>query len=637
VTRALHVLVVDDSPEDTATYLRYLRSWPDWQVTISQTSLGEEAAGMLRGTVPDLILLDYSLPDMTGIEFLHEVRPDCAVIVLTGVGDEEIAVQAMRAGAQDYLVKGRLTPDTLRRSALSALNTHQLSRALEQARTQQAALLRSITDGVLLVDEALNIVNLNPSARHLLDADDLRAGTPLLSLAWLNATALPDVLQGGAGGSADLLTPQGRWLHARVFPAEGGQTVYLYDDTARREIETREREHARQLNGLYALAATLNAARTRREVQRAARDAAPDLLNTEALLLLPGEPLPESLSAPQDAALLGHLRGAPGSAAQVGGWHVTPLTHDGDPVGTLLLRGTGDTPGPLSPTFTQLLHTALVRAALLERVQRDRDTLEERVLGRTAALERSNRDLEQFAHVASHDLKEPLRTIGSFTQLLQGRYGPHLDARAQRYMEIIVDGAQRMSTLIDDVLAISRLHARATPPTRTDLNVLVRDVLTQLQALLDETGGQVEVGPLPTLTLNPTQFTQLFLNLIGNALKFGRPGVPPRVRLSAAQVGNTWHFTLLDNGIGVPAEYAERVFVIFQRLHTRDQYAGNGIGLALCRRIVEARGGRIWLEPPPGEGTELHFILPEQPPHADPDLPSVTPPQPLPDLSHRPD
>jgi len=202
VTRPLHVLVVDDSPEDTATYLRYLRSWPDWQVTISQTSLGEEAAGMLRGTVPDLILLDYSLPDMTGIEFLHEVRPDCAVIVLTGVGDEEIAVQAMRAGAQDYLVKGRLTPDTLRRSALSALNTHQLSRALEQARTQQAALLRSITDGVLLVDEALNIVNLNPSARHLLDADDLRAGTPLLSLAWLNATALPDVLQGGEGGRA---------------------------------------------------------------------------------------------------------------------------------------------------------------------------------------------------------------------------------------------------------------------------------------------------------------------------------------------------------------------------------------------------------------------------------------------------
>ena len=637
MTRPLHVLVVDDSPEDTATYLRYLRSWPDWQVTISQTSLGEEAAGMLRGTVPDLILLDYSLPDMTGIEFLHEVRPDCAVIVLTGVGDEEIAVQAMRAGAQDYLVKGRLTPDTLRRSALSALNTHQLSRALEQARTQQAALLRSITDGVLLVDEALNIVNLNPSARHLLDADDLRAGTPLLSLAWLNATALPDVLQGGEGGRAELHTPRDRWLQARVFPADQGQTVYLYDDTARRAIETRERAHAQQLNGLYTLAATLNAARTRNEVQRAVQDAAPDLLNTDALLLLPGEPLPTPLPAPMDAALLGHLRGGPGGAAPESGWQVTPLTHDGEPVGTLLLRPTGEQPGPLVATYTQLLHTALVRAALLERVQRDRATLEDRVLARTAALERSNRDLEQFAHVASHDLKEPLRTIGSFTQLLHGRYATQLDARAQRYMEIIVDGAQRMSTLIDDVLSISRLHARATPPTRTDLNVLVRDVLGQLQALLEETGGHVEVGPLPTLTLNPTQFTQLFLNLIGNALKFHRPGVPPRVHLNATQVGNTWHFTLLDNGIGVPAEYAERVFVIFQRLHTREQYAGNGIGLALCRRIVEARGGRIWMEKPPGDGTALHFSLPDQPPRADPDLPSVAPPQKLTDLARQQD
>ncbi|WP_174365872.1 ATP-binding protein [Deinococcus sp. JMULE3] len=616
MTRPLHVLIVDDSPEDTATYLRYLRGWPEWHVTLSQASLGEDAADMLRGTTPDLILLDYQLPDMTGIEFLNEFRPDCAVIVLTGVGDEEIAVQAMRAGAQDYLVKGRLTPDALRRAAQAALNTHRLSRALEEARTQQAALLSSITDGVLLVDAHLTVQSVNPAAQQLLGADDSLLGASLLTLDWLTGTPLPDLLRGAGGGSAQLLTPQGRWLHARVFPAEQGQTVYLYDDTPRREIEARDHAHARQLTDLYALAATLNAARTRVDVQRIARDAAPALLGSEAHLLLPGEAPPPATAGDPD-------------------WQTTPLTHDGDPLGKLL-RGPAGDQNPLAPTFTQLLHTALVRAALLERVQRDRDTLDDRVQARTAALERSNRDLEQFAHVASHDLKEPLRTIASFTQLLQGRYGAQLDDRGRRYMGIIVDGAQRMSTLIEDVLAISRLHARPTPPTRTDLNVLLRDVLTQLQALLDETGGQVEAGPLPTLTLNPTQFTQLFLNLIGNALKFHRPGVPPRVHLSATKAGDTWHFTLRDNGIGVPAEYAERVFVIFQRLHTRDQYAGNGIGLALCRRIVEARGGRIWLNPDTDPGTELHFTLPEVVPAIDPDMPSVR--QPVSDLAPpRPD
>jgi signal transduction histidine kinase len=231
-------------------------------------------------------------------------------------------------------------------------------------------------------------------------------------------------------------------------------------------------------------------------------------------------------------------------------------------------------------------------------------------------LERSNRDLEQFAYVASHDLQEPLRKVSSFCQLLQRRYGGQLDARADQYIEFAVDGAQRMQRLINDLLAFSRVGRTTEGFEVVDLAAVAKSAAAQLDGLREEAGGSFEVGELPEVRGDRALLQQLLVNLMGNGLKFHREGVPPVVRVDATRVGDTWEVVVSDNGIGIEPEYAEKVFVIFQRLHGRDRYPGTGIGLALAKKIVEFHGGRIGLDPPrEGEpGARIRFTLPAIPP-----------------------
>jgi signal transduction histidine kinase len=242
----------------------------------------------------------------------------------------------------------------------------------------------------------------------------------------------------------------------------------------------------------------------------------------------------------------------------------------------------------------------------------DIDTMRRRIMAEAADLQRSNAELEQFAYVASHDLQEPLRKVASFCQLLQSRYGGQLDDRADQYIAFAVDGAKRMQILINDLLAFSRVGRAHTPMAEVDLRAVVRAAEGDLAARIEESGATVELGELPTVHGDPGLLTLLFQNLIGNAIKF-RGEDAPRVRISARAVddGEGWTVTVADNGIGIEAEYAERIFVIFQRLHSRASYEGTGIGLAMCRKIVEHHGGRIWLgvdgDTP---GTSFNFTLP---------------------------
>jgi PAS domain S-box-containing protein len=248
----------------------------------------------------------------------------------------------------------------------------------------------------------------------------------------------------------------------------------------------------------------------------------------------------------------------------------------------------------------------------------ERRKAEERLARKTAELERSNAELEHFAAVVSHDLKEPLTTIGGFAELLRERYQDKLDARGQRLLENIVSGALRMEMLISDLLAYARVNTSAKPFKPVHCGSVIGMVLANLRAAIDESDAVITFDELPNVMGDEVQFVQLFQNLIGNAIKY-RSDKPPRIHISARPMEETafhselktgWLFSVADNGIGIDPANAERVFQIFHRLHRDDKYPGTGIGLAVCKKIVERHGGRIWVESEPGKGATFYFTVP---------------------------
>jgi signal transduction histidine kinase len=243
------------------------------------------------------------------------------------------------------------------------------------------------------------------------------------------------------------------------------------------------------------------------------------------------------------------------------------------------------------------------------------DAARERLDEQATDLRRSNAELEQFAYVASHDLQEPLRKVASFCQLLQRRYADQLDERAGQYIEFAVDGANRMQTLINDLLAFSRVGRLHTDSEGVDLEEVFARAGEAISMAVEDTGAELVHDPLPQVVGDRTQLAMLFQNVLSNAIKFRRADVPPRVEVSCRLEDGFWRFAVTDNGIGIAPEYAEKVFVIFQRLHTRDAYPGNGIGLALCKKIVEYHGGAIGIDTGYDQGTRITFTLPVAEPH----------------------
>jgi len=238
-----------------------------------------------------------------------------------------------------------------------------------------------------------------------------------------------------------------------------------------------------------------------------------------------------------------------------------------------------------------------------------RRNAESQLAKKVEELARSNRELEQFAHVASHDLREPLRMVATYTQLLAERYRGKLDLHADQYIDYAVDGALRMQTLIEDLLSLSCLGRTGERRRTVECDLVLEEVLRDLSLAMKESGAVVHYKSLPSVVGVRSQLAQVFRNLIGNALKF-RSDPPPVIQVTGERAGNECLFQVSDNGIGIAPEHQQRIFAVFQRLHTRAEYPGNGIGLALCKKIVEQYGGRIWVESRPGAGSSFKFTFP---------------------------
>jgi hypothetical protein len=252
---------------------------------------------------------------------------------------------------------------------------------------------------------------------------------------------------------------------------------------------------------------------------------------------------------------------------------------------------------------------AIVGVSKVARDISERKRAEQRLADKVEELARSNRDLEQFAYAASHDLQEPLRMVASYTQLLAERYGGKLDENADKFLGYAREGALRMQVLIRDLLTFSRVVQAGVPRKNVDCDVALEEALQSLTAAIEESGTVVTHTALPNVWADQTQIVQVFQNLIGNAIKFHN-GAPPQCAVSAEKSGCNWLFSVSDNGIGIAPEYAENIFVVFQRLHARTEYPGNGIGLAICKKIIEHYGGTIWVESKVGEGSTFKFTLP---------------------------
>ncbi len=263
----------------------------------------------------------------------------------------------------------------------------------------------------------------------------------------------------------------------------------------------------------------------------------------------------------------------------------------------------------LRKSKTELEERIERRTQALSQEVKQRKIIEDRLVARAKDLYRSNADLESFAYIASHDLKEPLRTVTSYVQLLERKYREQLDDQAKELIDFAVDGTKRMQSLINDLLEYSRIGTHAGKFEPVNLNDTLFLIVNSLTTQIEENNVALEISPLPTIKADKSQMKQVFQNFIGNAIKFKHPEREPQIKILYKDLGDYWRFGIKDNGIGINEEYKEKVFQLFQRLNRRDQYKGTGVGLAICKRIIERHGGEVWLESKEGEGTTFYFTI----------------------------
>jgi PAS domain S-box-containing protein len=505
----LRVLHVEDDPLDAELVAQALRKG-GFTVSVVVVQTEAEFERELRGQSPDVVLADYNLPQWTGMEALDLLRReglDIPLILVTGALGDVTAVECIKRGATDYVLKGNLVrlPEAIRR-ALQEKHLIRLRRQVEQDLARKieelTATLKDLADQKFALDQ------------HAIVAVTNVQGT----ITYVNEKfcAISQYSR------EELIGQNHRIVSSGYHPKEFFQQMY-------QTIGGGQVWHG--------------------EMRNRAKD---------------------------------------GSIYWVDATIVPLLGADGKP-----------------------RQYIAIRADITERKQAEKEIqkLNDELGQRVVELARSNADLEQFAYVASHDLQEPLRMVAAYTQLLAERYRGKLDENAGKYIGYASEGALRMQSLIQDLLMFSRVGRNGGACGPVDCEAAMEEILLSLEPAIRESSAVVTHGALPTVWADRSRMTQVLQNLIGNAIKFRRKEAPA-ISVQTEKTGGQWLFSVSDNGIGIAPEHAENIFVVFQRLHTRTEYPGNGIGLAICKKIIEHSGGKIWVESHAGHGSIFKFTIP---------------------------
>ncbi|HUU63016.1 MAG TPA: PAS domain S-box protein [Dehalococcoidia bacterium] len=586
---------------------------------------GAQAIEWLASNRAALALLDYGLPDMTGAELIKALAENkCSVpfIVVTGRGDEVLAVEMMKLGARDYMVKDSTFLDRLpiavQRTFEQLATEQKLAEAVEELKASEEKLrvmFESITDGIVVTDLQGKITDANDVVVNMsgLGREEIigRDGFSLLPRedrdkvvgqgkkivrgetgpVRMEHEVSPNV---GSSSTTNLII-------GTMHDSDGNPTGFVaiaQDFTERKRAEEELKESEKRFEDIALSSADLiwevdangKYVFTSGRVKQILGYSPEELIGKTPFELMPEE------EAKHIGQIFEQIVAKKEMIVDLENWN---LTKNGELV-YLLTSGV-----PLLDNTGSLIGYRGVDKDITERKRAEEER--ERLLH---DLERSNAELEQFGYIISHDLQEPLRMVASYTQLLEKRYKGSLDADAEEFIAYAVDGSKRMQNMIQSLLSYSRVGTRGKPFEPTECESVFKQALDNLKVTIDESGAGVTHDPLPRVMADETQMIQLFQNLLGNAIKF-RGEEQPRIHVSAKQDSNECLFSVGDNGIGINPEYFDRIFVIFQRLHGREEYPGTGIGLSVCKRIVERHGGRIWVESQPGEGSTFHFTIPK--------------------------
>jgi PAS domain S-box-containing protein len=496
----MKVLVVEDSATLAQLYRINLARHgfqSEWVTSVSEVVTRLHEPGI------DIVLLDLSLPDSHGIETffrVHNQADDIPIVVLSSFDDESTALQALKGGAQDYLIKGRATDEAIIRCLRYSMERAQIETELRQSEKMTRLILENSYDAFWAIDEAGEIIGWNRQAEATF------------------------------GFQRD-----------EVIGKTLAETIVI----------------PRFLDSHLSIMNEMVTTGTSR------------ILNRRDEILMQTK---DGVEVPIELVVF---------KVEVGDRH----------------------------TFCAFAHDITERRAIAERTRRLNEELETRVQERTAELARSNAELQQFAKIASHDLQEPLRTVEGYTNLLAKRYKGKFDADADEFIDFILDATTRMVQLIHDVLNHASIGTNDHKPVQVlSTKTVVEQALKNLDITIKENQARIEIGELPTIVANKAELVQLFQNLIGNAIKY-RGNETPVIKISAEENVHEWVFSVEDNGIGIDPKYGEKIFDMFSRLHGKTQYSGTGIGLAICKKIVETHGGRIWIQSEPGKGSIFLFTL----------------------------